>query len=278
MAMLLLSLGAAPPSLSYRGSGEVNEQYLVTQHDVGVELGLAVDGVNLRGEPRVSAEAVASLPLGAAVKVLGAGAALVRVDQRVDRWYQVEVLRPEALAHRRGFVFGAALTPLRLRADLDGDGTDDDLAVSWTWNFKVRVRVRTGAEPARLETIDLEPAGQAYACCGGTVTAELVPRSKAGLSLVLLGTNPEACGETAEHYVSFVSVKGAPPRLREALRASGLSDPPSYGKTDVRFDAKARTVTLTQRSWSEEETDDQGRPKVSVTTSRLKLTDGVYRR
>jgi hypothetical protein len=286
VALGLVAAPARPPSIElvYHGSGDDPEPYSVSQPEPGAILGLAVDGTNLRASASTTAEVLAALPLGARVKVRAPGAALSRIDQRFDRWHEVEVLEPAALAGKRGYLFGAALTPAVFRVDLDGDGALDEVAVAWTWNFKVRVRVRAGtpagaaaAEPAKVETLDVDPAGQAYACCGGEATVELLAASVAGVPLVHLSTNARACGDTGEHWVSFLAVKGAPPRLRESLKAFGLTDPPSNAEVEARFDPKARAVTLVQRVWSDDELDARGKPKVETTTRRLRLVDGTYR-
>jgi hypothetical protein len=242
-------------------------------HQEGATLFVAVPDSNLRRAPKADAEVTAVLPLGTAVVVKAIASESVRVGERVDQWLEVDVTDRKGAKGKvtqHGFVFGGALTTAAYVLDFDDDGKDEIVTVAWTPDYKIRVRVLDDEGPAGVVAhLDLEPGGQAYACCGGNIKVEVVPKAEAGLTLLRLESSPEACSDFSVAYVSDVG--GV---LRTALSSGGLRDPPSYAEPTVRFDAKAKTAEVTIVAYAEEEEGKRTDEERSVRRHRLK--DGVY--
>lgn len=280
MLNLLLLLLAAPEPvvLTYTGQpGGPVVDFQLTAHAPGAKVRIASDRARLRDAPSTSGVVVAELALGDRVEVVERSKERARVDERVDHWYRVQVPAPGGAPARTGYLFGAALSPAVFEADLDGDGEVELASVSWTWGFKIKVRVMEPgiAAPSRETVLELQPAGQAYACCGGNLEVELIPAEEAGIALVSIASSVEACGDNGKVWVSYRS----PARtklgvLEQALSLGGLSDPPSHSTFSVRFDARAKTAEVTRETW--EDGDDGAKTGLETSKVRHVLRGGVF--
>jgi hypothetical protein len=252
-----------PVSMSYSGpkerAGATLDQFSFTEWTAGEIAYVAVHESNLREKPDAAAASLALLPLATEVKVEKAASARVKVGERVDLWYEV------SLAGKRGFIFGGALTKAAFTASLDDDPELERITVAWAPNYKIRVRVLDGAT---LLQHDLDPGGQAYACCGGVLTPSLVEAKTAGVALLEVKSNVEACGDYLIAYVSYTGGK-----LRTALETSGLSDPPVHAEPQITFQPKKRAAVVT--TVTTEEAED-GTTSTDETVKRYAYRDGVY--
>lgn len=281
MAALLLLLGpAAGPAVFYTAPADATKRdaasHVFPRHDVGAVVYAAVDEANLRSAPAVEAPVVTVLTLGTPVTVQEVRDGVDTIEARVDTWYRVTTAGADG-GTVEGFLFGAALTPLRFVADLDEDGEAETATVSMGWDYQVRVRV---LEPAvsgkdRVASASIEPAGGAFlGVVGGTATADLVPARTAGLPLVHLYSAPEACADNLDAWLSYRSPgRGKPGKLRVALEAHGMLDPPVFSRISVTWDRKRKGATLIRTN---DEESEEGKPIKSVTRTRYRLRQGVY--
>ncbi len=271
--LVLVLISASPVTLSYAGGPDSPPgELMLSRFEPGQVLRVASDGARLRAAPSPSGAPIAALILGARVKIVGSSSAAVRLDQRVDHWYEVELAEGGA----RGHLFGAVLSPAVWDLDLDDDGETEVVSAVWTWDFKIKVRVLEPALPAgERELSFVVPAtGQAYACCGGNATIEPIARKTAGLSLLSVGTRIEACGDYGTSWLSYRSKRrGAAGRLAVAIRTSSLGDPPSYAESKLSFRPKTREAIVVVESWVD---DGEGRSEASRSTSRYRLKGGVF--
>lgn len=107
-----------------------------TPWEPGDRLSLGVDGANLREQPSTESAVAALLEFGSKVTVEGVASSTVELLGRQNRWYQVKTDQG-----KRGYLFGALLTPLLLTTDFDGDGLGERLSVTFSPDFVPRVRV-----------------------------------------------------------------------------------------------------------------------------------------
>lgn len=268
---LLLLLGSSP--LSYSAPEKPDApvaDYEISEWKTGDVLYVVTDEVNLRAAASAEASVAATLPLGAQVKVTSVATERIRVQDRVDHWYQVSATLADGKA-ATGFVFGNVLTPYRFAADFDGDGGEEIATVGFTADFLIRVRF---LEPAasgksRVAWVDARPTGGAYVSRrGGNVSASLVPASKAGVALVKLESRIEACGDYGDYYVSYV-----PGKAQLALSLFGLSDPPSSSSFEVKFRPKERRAVVHHKASTE---DDEGKEVVEKSVEQYALESGVF--
>ena len=268
-AMLLscLLVVAAPIDVVYHGPKEPGaakaEDFTVPQWDGGATLFVAEHETNLRKAASAEAESVARLQLAGKVTIIERSSAVSKSGDRADYWYEVST---ETGA--RGFVFGAALTPAGFVADLDDDGDVEGATVAWSPDYKVRVRYR---DAGAVKQLDLQAGGQAYACCGGAIHVTLVSKEVAGLTLLRIDSDAEACGDYNSALVSF---KGGEPLA--ALESGGLRDTPNYSVVSFEYAPKKQQLTVVRKTWSEEE--GSGGEKASVATrERFTLKDRVFK-
>lgn len=257
-----------PDVLTYsvpdRKKGVTLEDYDFTAFSEGAKLYVAEPDVSLLAKPEAASEILAALPPGAQVEVLQASEAVVRYQDRVNRWYRVKVLDPA----REGFIFGAHLTPFAFRANLDTDGDKELVTISFTPTFKVRVRVVDPGTPPRTQHVDLEPAGQGYLTQkGGNATGSLIDAAHAGLPLIKVDSLPEACADYSTTYLSYDGT------LRTALALTGVADPPVHSSFEVRFDPTDRTAEVVRVN---EEEYEEGHPHIEKETTRYRLRGGVF--
>jgi hypothetical protein len=250
--LFLPALPAAAGELTYVGSDDLSvapHEYTLTEWQAGDRVAVAVPDANLRQAPNKDARVVQMLQLGTQVRVRAVASKKTRVGKRVDRWYEVGVQ-----GGKIGFMFGSTLTSVAFRLDFDRDGDEEVVAVAWTSGFKIRVRVWEPEAPAgsALTGLTLEPGGQEFACCGGTLEVGRIDAATAGLPLLAVSSSAEACGDFRKTYVSYTTQGPAAGTLHEALNTGGLSDAPSYADSTVVFVPKQRRAKVISRSWVEE--------------------------
>lgn len=263
--------------LTYFGSNDppaAPDQFVFTQWKAGDVVAVAVPDANLRKAASVDAPVVRTLPLGTEATVKSVAGAAQRVGKRVDRWYRVKVAGGPS-----GFLFGSTLTSEAFRFDFDDDGDEERVTVAWTSDFKIRVRVWEPHAPsdAALTGLTLQPSGQAFVCCGGTLKVERIDAATAGLPLLAVASSVEACADFGTIYVSYAAAEGgsAAGTLRKALAASGMTDPPTYGDFEVTFQPKKRGAKVVSRSWTEG--DEEGvKQDLESFISEYRLKDGVF--
>lgn len=144
-------------------------------------LWLGVDIANLRATPSAEGEIAATLPMGAELTVIEAGAEVQTVLDRTNRWYRVESKEHKA---REGYLFGSLLTPQLFRADPDGDGEEEVISITFSPDFKPRIRVMEPAIPEdddRVVGLDLEMPKLTR---GGWLTAEVLSSPQDPFALV----------------------------------------------------------------------------------------------
>jgi hypothetical protein len=295
-ALLLSLVLAQSPSLEYASSPReapaqprALDSYTFTEFEPSqkADLYVGVDEANLRQSAAADAPVVATLPLGAAVRVLDQGSERLRVGEYVNHWYSVEYVdtkgtpAPGDDQRFTGWLFGNTLTPFRFEADFDGDGEKEVATVVMSADFKVRVRVMEPnvKPPRRVSSVDTPPAGQSYLnVSGGRAEVKLVPAKKAGVALLQVDSLPEASGDYSTHFVSYTvpgKKKGVLGKVKVALELNGLSDPPALSTFEVSFQAKTQGLTVVRSN--SEEMDDEGNPtKQTKERTRYALKDGVY--
>jgi hypothetical protein len=118
----------------------------------------------------------------------------------------------------------------------------------------------------RGQTVTLELPGRGYVAEDVVkVSSKLV--ADAGIPLLQIDAQPEACSDYSTTWLSFVGGK-----LRVALALSGLADPPVHASYQVRFDARARTATVVQTNSNDDD------PKLTrKRTQRYRLVDGEFK-
>jgi hypothetical protein len=243
-ALLLSLLLAQPKILLYASHGDPSElsSYDVSTWEPGHRLFIAVDQASLHEEPHEEAPVAVSLTLGTPVTVKQRIAERVRVLDRVDYWYQVEVKGPSGKL-LTAYAFGNLLTPLRFEADLDGDGEKEIATVAMTANFKIRVRIM---EPKlgpneRVANLDLDTAGGAP---GGSVKSSVVDAKKAGVALLMVESTPED-SNSFKAFLSYVVPKRARStvgEVKESLKLGELVAPPIVVRHAVSFDRRKRRL------------------------------------
>lgn len=274
-ALLLAVPPADPPSVHYTAPENAKtaklEEYDFDKWEVGQSVFVASDEVNLRKTANATADKVGTLAMGTAVTIKTIGGGAVQINDRVDRWYEIEA------GKMSGFVFGGALTPIRIAADLDGDGEEEIATVAMTWNFKIRVRVLepsiTGA--GRVIERDFEPAGGAMlGLRGGSAKVALLAEKDTGVPLLQIDSQPEACSDYARIYVSYASPekKG---KLEPALSLFGMIDGDIYSTFEVQFLPKASQAIVTFEQ-SEGDTDKKGKPITTKRREKYQLHGRVF--
>src|SRR5215217_4029967 len=131
---------------------------------------VGVDEANLRQTASAEGAVVATLPLGAAVRVLEKGKERLKVGEYVNHWYSVEYVDAKGTADaaddavHKGWLFGNTLTPFRFEEDFDGDGEKEVATVVMSGDFKIRVRVLEPnvKPPRRVSSVDVSPSGEGY--------------------------------------------------------------------------------------------------------------------
>lgn len=179
--------------------------------------------------------------------------AVASIGGFVNAWYFVQV------GTRRGWIFGAALTPFAFTDDFDGDATLDHLTVAFTVEHQIRIRLDE-------RTLDVATSGGGFlGLRGAGVTADVIPASNAGVPLLHMYTGVEACADFSEYWISFT--KGAP---MIAHREVGLVDPPNCFQYEAAFSPGVAVVIYTGNGCP----DDGSAPEISA--RRFRLVDGVY--
>ncbi|MFY2558139.1 SH3 domain-containing protein [Corallococcus terminator] len=294
---LLLSLlltQTPPPDIHYtaetveEGAQRTLESYSFTEWEPSGKteaLYVGVDEANLRQTASAEGAVVATLPLGAAVRVLEKGKERLKVGEYVNHWYSVEYVDAKGTADAaddavfKGWLFGNTLTPFRFEADFDGDGEKEIATVVMSGDFKIRVRVLEPnvKPPRRVSSVDLSPAGQGYLSVnGGPASAKLVLAKTAGVILLQVDSAPEACGDFRTNYVSYTvpgNKKGVLGKAKLGLEVAGLSDSPSFSRFKVSFQAGKKQLTVLRTN---EEEDESGKVVTTKEQTRYQLKDGVY--
>lgn len=262
---LLLLAGAAcaqDVQLTYARPDDANapaDQYQLSEWPAGTKLYVAPLKVNLRDKPDTKGAVLAKLSLGDAVETVGEPGPRVKEDGLINRWYKVKA------GGKEGHVFGGFLTPFAITADFDGDKKDETATVSFSSGMKILVRVRDGEET--VSDVELQPAGEGFLSRkGGVVSAKLLPADKMGTPLVELGSHIEACGDYWDAYVSYTGGKA-----REALKLTGVSDPPVSQTQAVTFSANTAEVEETVV-----EPDEKGTEQKKVTKTKRPFKNGVF--
>lgn len=245
---------------------------------------VGVDEANLRQTASAEGAVVATLPLGAAVRVLEKGKERLKVGEYVNHWYSVEYVDAKGTADaaddavHKGWLFGNTLTPFRFEEDFDGDGEKEVATVVMSGDFKIRVRVLEPnvKPPRRVSSVDVSPSGEGYlSVSGGRAEVKLVPAKKAGLVLLQVDSMPEACADFSTTYVSYTGQgkKGVLGKAKVALGLVGLSDSPTFSKFKVSFQAGKKQATVVRTN---EEEDESGKVLTTKVQTRYQLSDGVY--
>ncbi|MCY1043547.1 SH3 domain-containing protein [Corallococcus sp. bb12-1] len=287
---LLLSLLLAqnePSPLEYSVSTEIMESlepadFMFTAFEKGQTLYMGVDEANLRASAAADGAVLQTLMLGTPVRVVAVGAR-AKVGEYVNAWYQVAVVdakAPKGAAPVSGWVFGNTLTPFRLEADLDGDGELEVATLVMSNEFKARVRVlEPGVKPPRrVSSVDVAVASTSYGMGqGGPATLTLVPAKKAGMSLLVVDSRPERCGDLVTSYVSYSGAdgkKGVLGKAKLAMELGGLMDPPSESTFKVSFQPAAKRLQVVRTTVEDE--DAEGNPKKSTERTLYQWQDGVF--
>lgn len=256
--MLILALCVAvgvPIDVSYHGPKEPGsaEAYMPYVWEPGT-VATTVKDTSLQASVSADDAEQFDVPFGSRVTITARTGELVREGDRFDYWYEA------TYKNDKGFIFGADLTPAAYEGDFDGDRKPELLTVSWTSDYKVRIRY---SGQGVLKELDLTPAGQSIGCCGGVAHTEMIDRKVAGVPLLKVATDAEACGDTA---VAFVSIVGGEPRL--ALEVAGLADPPSMCVSTFEYARRELTVVTS--------TSDGDAPKPKITRQHYVLKRGRY--
>ncbi|MEM6533253.1 MAG: SH3 domain-containing protein [Myxococcota bacterium] len=234
MVITLAFVLLAAETLSYSGpevrKGASADAFRVSDWTAGQTLYAVSPDINLRAKPSVASPVLAKLSMGAPVVVAGEPGALEIAAGRSDHWY------PVTAAGRKGFLHGSTLTPFRWVS------AKRSATVAWGPNYKILIRLQTDGE---VETLSLEPGGQAYVCCGGLIETKWIPASVSGSPMVEVYSTVEACGDEVTYYVDL---GGEAPKL--VLETSGIHDPPVYSRAKVTFSGSPRAAKVAQLSWN----------------------------
>lgn len=269
IVLLATTLAGAPdvpdPQLTYARPDDANaplDQYQISEWAAGTKLTVAPLKVNLRDKPDTKGAVLAKLSMGDSVETVGEPGPRVKEDGLVNRWYKVKA------GGKEGHVFGAFLTPFAVTADFDGDKQPETATVSFNSGMKILVRVKDGEDT--VSEVELTPAGEGFLSRKGGVvsSAKLLPPEKMGTPLVEIGSHIEACGDYWDAYVSYTGGKA-----REALKLTGVSDPPVSQVQEVKFSPGLAEVEETVV-----EPDDKGKENKTVTRSKLPFKDGVFQK
>ena len=234
---------------------------------------------NLRSKANAKSKVVTKLPMATQVVVRKVAGGSKTVIGKVDRWYQVEVVKDGKATGMTGYLFGLVLTPAAWQVDLDGDGELEIVTAAFLPDFKIRIRIREPkvSEPTNLN-VDVDSAGGAYLSQrGGMADVKIVPKQKAGVGLVEVFAHVEACADFATHWVSYQVPGNKPGLLGEAKLAmsqSGISDSPVHSRYEVTFDPKTKTAKSVQTN---SESDEEGKETVSKEAHNYRLEAGVYK-
>src|SRR5881394_3711100 len=94
VALLLVAQPSDPPSVHYTAPENAKtaklEEYSFDKWEVGETVYVASDEVNLRKIANATADKVGTLAMGTAVKIKAVTAEAVQINDRVDRWYEIE--------------------------------------------------------------------------------------------------------------------------------------------------------------------------------------------
>lgn len=295
--MLSLLLSQTPvPDIHYtaatveEGEQRTLESYSFTEwepSEMKEPLYVGVDEANLRQTASAEGAVVATLPLGAAVRVLEKGKERLKVGEYVNHWYSVEYVDAKGTADAaddvvsKGWLFGNTLTPFRFEEDFDGDGEKEVATVVMSGDFKIRVRVLEPnvKPPRRVSSVDVSPSGEGYlSVSGGRAEVKLVPAKKAGVVLLQVDSMPEACADFSTTYVSYTGQgkkKGVLGKAKVALGLVGLSDPPNSSKFKVSFQAGKKQATVV-RTTVDDVDEETGKEQTTKEQTRYQLNDGVY--
>lgn len=244
----------------------------------GDRLYIAPQTLHLREKADRKSESVGNMNIGDAVLVKKASEKPSRVDELVNRWYEVEV-ETGPLKGKSGHAFGSFLTPHRFEADLDGDGKSEIATVAFAGDGAMRVRVLDPSVTgdAHYSQVDVRPSGEEImGQRGGRVKASLVDRKTAGVPLIKLESRIEACGDFLDAYVSYVTEKGEASEkgtAREALLVRGVSDPPVFSTFTVQFEPDAKAATV---EYENKETLEDGTEKVEKVTEKYSYAAGKF--
>ncbi|MEO1173029.1 MAG: SH3 domain-containing protein [Myxococcota bacterium] len=199
MTNLLALVLVATNTLTYSGpenrKNAPEDAFFVSSWEAGQVLFAVSPDINLRARPKVSSPVVTELPMGTPVKILRPPVARTRAAGRVDHWY------PVSAAGKEGFLHGSTLTPFHWHSG------NRRATVAWGPNYKILVRLLVDTE---LNTLPLEPGGQAYVCCGGVLRAKWIGESSAGSPMVEVFSTVEAC---ADEVTQYVDLSGNTPRV-----------------------------------------------------------------
>jgi hypothetical protein len=277
----LLAFSAEKPHVFYTAPAHPKKakisEYDFNRWAVGAEACVANDDVNVRASANAKAANVGMFGLGTKVRVVKVAAKAEKLSDRVDLWYQVAGPDKDGKP-AQGFVFGAALTPVCFEADLDGDTQKERIALSVAWDMKIRVRVVNPAlsGDARMATFDLTPSSTFTADKSAGATASALTAADAGIPLLRVDEVPFGDGQYWRVYLSYGRPEGQPaaaPVLRQALQVVGMSDPPTVATFHVKFDAAAKTSTVTYGAID----TDSGSDKEEVShVDKYTLEHGVY--
>lgn len=261
LASLLI---AAPAEVSYSGPenpGAATDlsAFQPPTWEANAQAFIAVHETNLRSSAAADGASIELLPIASRVTIRGPASEPVKVGQRVDRWYKIV-----SAAGTEGYVFGGALTSAAFEQDFDDDGTPEKVTVTWSPDYKARVRY---FDDGIVKELNLKPGGQAYVCCGGTLTVEVISSKKAGLTLLQIKSTVEACGD---YLVALVSFVGGEPRL--AIEAGGLADAPSFAEPSFAFAPKKKQLTVVTKVTN----SDEENAKPEIIREIYRLEKGVF--
>lgn len=220
-------------TLTYRILNEPDgsERIYYTPWEPGDDLMFAGDKAILRASPSSSAAEIATLPLGARVRIKEIGSESESLQSRANRWYRV------ASKEGEGYAFGSMLTPVVLRENLDGDPGPEVLSVSFKPSFEPRVRVMEPSFDQRDDRVAALDLPMSPGSRGGRVRAEVVPGQKTDWKLIHVELcDDDSCVSRLVAYLlakpdslgQLSSVEGRPEDVtftREGFRLAGHSEP-----------------------------------------------------
>ncbi len=218
---------------------ELNSDYVPVE-EVGLDLFVKGDMVNLRAGPSTSSKIQTELRLGTVVTVEDCEKEET-IGGKQGCWHPVSY--KEKRKKKTGYLFSTALTDCRLEVDWDSDGTMEYVYSSINSKGDVQLRVQDPNNApyvfwATGQNVDVEE--EAYR---GVIS--YVPTEHSGQAMVLIqDQGQEYCGGgSTTTYYSYDSKLG----IQQAIRGHSYSDAPVYDDRTILFSKDKKALVIDSR-------------------------------